>query len=388
MISIIKLITNMKNYLLIQLIILLLLNPFQTQSQNYNDKIIIAKHDSVYSSVLEENRKLFIHVPSEFNIGYSRLHPTKYPVMYVLDPEAHFPSIVSMIDRMSYEETCPQMIVVGVTVKSEERIKEMFPINEEDKFHQFLENELIPYIDKQYPTAPYKVLFGHSLTGLRTVHTAINHPKLFNAYITIDPSLCHEYCRWHIKYQKQIDNFGLGNDRMFLAMAHTMGDKDTTEVKKDTSGMATHMNSMMNLSENMLKKNNEKENYAWKYYPEHSHGGVTLQATLDGLESIFAWFKNDRVNLVYSEDSTPEEAVNIITAHFKKVSEELGYKYLPPEDKVYYLAWYLQHRSQQPEKAFLFAEMNLRNYPEGEYLAYSKKLLEEIKSTLKFKKEK
>lgn len=372
---------------------MLLLNSFQTQGQNNSDEIVIAKRDSLFSKALNEKRGLFIHIPSEFKLdstgpSESKLDSPriKYPVIYVLDPEENFLSIVSMMDRISLEEMCPQMIVVGV--RSPERVRDMFPLDEEDKFHQFLENELIPYIDKKYPTYPYRVLFGHSITGLRTVHTAINHPDLFNAYITIDPSLCHEYCRWHIKYKEQIDNFELGNDRMFLAMAHTMGDKDTAEVRKDTSGLATHMNSMMNLSENMLKKNNEKENFTWKYYPEYSHRNVTLQATLDGLESIFSWFKNERLNIVYSEDSTPEESFTIYNTHFKKVSEELGYKYLPPERKVISLAWYLHHSKQQSEKALLFAEMHVKNYPAGEYSEHSKKLLKEIRSVLKLKKKK
>lgn len=370
----------MKNQLLIKLIFLLLLNSFQSQCQNNSGEIMIAKQDSLFSEALKENRELFIHVPSEFNLSYPKI---KYPVLYVLDPESHFLSIVSMMDRMSMEGMCPQMIVVGV--RNRDRIKDMFPINEEDNFHQFLENELIPYIDKQYPTQPYRVLFGHSLTGLRTVHTAINHPELFNAYITIDPSLCHEYCRWHIKYQDQIDNFELGEDRMFLAMAHTMGDKDTTQVRVDTSGLATHMNSMMNLSEKMLKKNREKENYTWKYYPEYSHSGVTLQASLDGLEGIFSWFKNEQMGLLFSDDLTPESAFTTYNAHFKKVSEELGYQYLPPEHKVTYLVWYFHQRQHQLEKALLFAEMNVKNYPESEY---PKRQLDELKSALKLKKEK
>ena len=31
-----------------------------------------------------------------------------------------------------------------------------------DQFLAFLENELIPNIDKKYRTIPYRILFGHS----------------------------------------------------------------------------------------------------------------------------------------------------------------------------------------------------------------------------------
>jgi len=105
----------MKKYYRLLSVLILLLNAFPSQGQNNRGEVVIAKQDSLYSAVFEEHRKLFVHIPSEFNIGHFRLHPIKYPVVYVLDPEAHFPSVVSMIDRMSYEELCPQMINIPST---------------------------------------------------------------------------------------------------------------------------------------------------------------------------------------------------------------------------------------------------------------------------------
>ena len=337
----------------------------QPHIPNSSEEITVAKNDTLFSKILKENRELLIHIPREFHSAYP---PVSYPVLYVLDPEAHFLSLVGMVERMSTnsaEEICPPMIVVGV--QNTHRVRDMFPIQEEDRFHEFLETELIPYIDENYPTQPYRVLFGHSISGLRTVHTAIFHRNLFNAYIAIDPSFCHQYCRWWKKYPQQRENFELGDNRMFLAMAHTMGDKDTTEIRLDTSGRATHMNSMMEFAEKMLKKNKEKQTFTWKYYPEYSHSGVTLQASLDGLEQIFSWFKNESLDILYSENSSPTQAFQAYSSHFQQVSSELGYEYLPPEAQVSMLVEYLYRSKKRPDKALPFAEMNVKNYPSSEY---------------------
>jgi len=47
----------------------------------------------------------------------------------------------------------------------------------------------MPHIDSACKTAPYKLLIGHSFGALTVMNVLANHPKLFNAYIAIDPSM-------------------------------------------------------------------------------------------------------------------------------------------------------------------------------------------------------
>ena len=66
--------------------------------QNKN-QISIGTIDSVSSKVLNEERKIWIHLPrSVQNIGFSQ---QKYPVVYLLDGDAHFSSVVGMIEELS-----------------------------------------------------------------------------------------------------------------------------------------------------------------------------------------------------------------------------------------------------------------------------------------------
>ena len=352
----------MKHYHYI--LIITILSLMTCKNERFSDEVLIAKKEYLFSKILNEKRELLIHIPHEYNTNYPK---ARYPVLYVLDPEAHFLPIAGIIDRLSTnigEEICPQMIIVGI--KNTERVRDMFPINDEDNFQKFMEQELIPYIEKKYPTRPFRLLYGHSITGLRTVHTAIFNEDLFNAYIAIDPSLCHEYCEWYEKFNHQITNFELKTNRMFIAMANTMNGKDTIDIKKDTSGNASHMNSIMNFANLLSKKNNSKKLFSWKYYPDYSHNGVTLQATLDGFESIFSWYKNDSYNIIFDDESTPEQAIKAFINHYEKLSEVLGYTEIPRQELVSNIVWYLTYIKKKPEIAVLFAQMNLKNYPQSQ----------------------
>jgi len=63
-------------------------------AQNDN-KIIIGKIDSVYSKVLNEKRKIWVYTPDMTSGDHSAGH--HYPVLYLLDGDGHFPSVVGLI---------------------------------------------------------------------------------------------------------------------------------------------------------------------------------------------------------------------------------------------------------------------------------------------------
>jgi predicted alpha/beta superfamily hydrolase len=94
---------------------------------------------------------------------------------------------------MSAEENeqIPEMIVVAIT--NTDRTRDFTPDKSNQKqgsaaFLYFLQHELLPEIDKQFRTKPYRVLAGHSLGGLFAVESFLKQ-SVFNAYVAIDPSL-------------------------------------------------------------------------------------------------------------------------------------------------------------------------------------------------------
>ena len=191
---------------------------FNAQSQNDN-KIVIGKIDSVYSKTLGEQRKIWVYTP-DMTSGNSNQH---WPVVYLLDGDGHFASVVGMIQQMSQvngNNVYPEMIVVAIP--NTDRTRDLTPTHIAsdppmmdsnfsktsgggENFVAFIEKELMPHIDSVYPTAPYKVLIGHSFGGLTVMNVLTNHTKLFNAYIAIDPSMWYDRERFLAATEKKLD---------------------------------------------------------------------------------------------------------------------------------------------------------------------------------------
>ncbi len=119
-----------------------------------------------------------------------------YPVIYVLDGEIHFKSVVAKVDYLSAANIVPPMIVVGIL--HPDRMKDLIPTTNDslgekygggESFISFIENELFPAIHPKYLAAPYQIIIGNSVGGLTVLNTLVHHKNLFNAYDSIDASL-------------------------------------------------------------------------------------------------------------------------------------------------------------------------------------------------------
>src|SRR4051794_11383779 len=78
-----------------------------------DNKIVIGKIDSVYSNILNEQRKIWIYTPDMTSGNLNQ----RYPVLYLLDGDGHFASVVGMIQQLSQvngNNVYPEMIVVGI----------------------------------------------------------------------------------------------------------------------------------------------------------------------------------------------------------------------------------------------------------------------------------
>jgi predicted alpha/beta superfamily hydrolase len=147
------------------------------------------------SITLGAQRTVWIHIPNS-NGGNENTGKGRYPVIYLLDGDANFNDIVSITKFMSNAGLCPPMIVVGILHPA--RMTDLtFGTDKEtpgvvgkgEQFLRYIEKELMPYIESNYPTASYKTLIGHSVGGLTVVNTMIHHPDLFDAYVSLDGAL-------------------------------------------------------------------------------------------------------------------------------------------------------------------------------------------------------
>jgi len=342
--------------------------------------ITIGNLDSVYSNILHEQRKVWVSMPDTTSPD-GIFYPQHYPVVYMLDgDEASFATVGVMLRQMGGgigNTGFPQVILIGIP--NTDRNRDLTPTRDMhapmldsfsashtgggENFISFMEKELIPYIDSSYPTAPYRVIIGHSFGGLTAMHILINHTRLFNAYLASDPSMFWSNQQL-LKQSKQVlqqDKFT--GRSLFLAMANTMpAGMDTQMAKLDTNFITLHIRSIMQLGHYLNNNKNNGLRYVWKYYKDYDHGGVTLPSEYDGLPSLFTFYG---FNMPYGEFFNPSyKKDTIIGEHYKRLSKQMGYTVSPPEQFVSVVCHQLTDMKQF-DRAFYFLQMNLNNYPKS-----------------------
>lgn len=341
----------------------LLMLTFCVYAQN-DESITIGKKEVIFSKILNENRRIWIYTP---NFTSQSVSPDKrYPVLYLLDGDAHFFSTVGIIQQLSQANgngVLPEMIVVAI--ENTNRLRDFVPpvdLNKKNPFIDFLSSELIPYIDKNYNTAPYKLLVGHSLGGLTAIDILTKFPELFNAYIAIDPSMWYDNEKFLNNTIAQLPKQNLNGKRLFIGTANTMPIGMTiSQVKKDNSYETQHIRSIFKLDE-FLKANTNGLLYAQKYYEKERHNTVPLLSEYDGLRFIFDYFYLDLSEKDFS-DTTPLIALKLKT-HYSDVSEKMGYKNSAPETFINYLAYEALGKKQFNKAQALF-ELNIEWYPKS-----------------------
>ncbi len=156
--------------------------------------------DEIQSTELDEKRILNIYLPE----GYNKNDTVKYPIVYLLDGSADedFIHVVGLyqFNNFSWINRVPKSIVVGIATVDRRRDftypttieadKKRYPTTgHSEKFINFIQKELQPYIEKKYKTSSSRTIIGQSLGGLLATEILLKKPELFNQYIIISPSI-------------------------------------------------------------------------------------------------------------------------------------------------------------------------------------------------------
>lgn len=171
-------------------------NSINTKSSDKD--FVLGKVVKLYSENLKEDRILNIYLPEDYD------NQKQYPVIYLLDGSADedFIHIVGLVqyNTFAWIDRIPQSIVVGIANTKRKRDftanteidsqKKMIPdFGGSQKFIDFVETELQPYIEQNYSTSTSKTIIGQSLGGLLATEILFTKPRLFDKYIIISPSL-------------------------------------------------------------------------------------------------------------------------------------------------------------------------------------------------------
>jgi predicted alpha/beta superfamily hydrolase len=326
--------------------------------------IKIGEKFSLQSKILKERRNYWVYLPESYH--NKTFAPKRYPVLYILDGDAHFHTASGLARYMSINGNFQMPEVIVVAILNTQRTRDLTPSHSlkttkgkdeptlassggGEKFLDFIRDELIPEIEGKYRTAPYRILVGHSFGGLFAMNALFRRPEIFQAYISIDPSLWwdDQLLLRRAKSMLEKTNDFRGSVYVTLANNHPSTEDWDAELADKA---------VRDLAETLKTNSSDAFRIALQYYDSEEHVSVALISLYHGLRFIFDGYKAPPA--VIDNPSLAE-------GHFAKMSERMGYKVLPPEEFASTwgegaLYWY-----RATNKAIQWFSLNIKNYPDS-----------------------
>ena len=243
----------------------------------------------LHSRVLNQDRRLYIHIPKLDSTDVNQA----LPVLYLLDGENHFHMVSAYIEYLRHWQIIPPLIVVGII--SVDRVKDLTPINSSlnffgkvtsayktsggnEQFFNFIQQELMPYIETNYKTSPFKILAGHSLGGLTAINCMLTRPDMFDAYIAISPSLWFGNKYILRLAEQKLPSLSMANKKIF----YSVGNED-----------GAFRNDLLKFDKLVDHAKLKTVEHAYKYYPGEDHMTEPIPAYYDAIRFIYKNWKYD-----------------------------------------------------------------------------------------------
>ncbi|MCJ8318039.1 MAG: alpha/beta hydrolase-fold protein [Colwellia sp.] len=323
---------------------LLILLAIPNIAMALDNNISIGKTIEIESKILNEKRIIQVHLPDAYRNG-----DTRFPVLYLTDGPGHFSHTVGTMDFLANNGRMPQMIIVGVA--NTDRTRDLTPkilVSKDERFQNgggadnflsFFEQELIPYIEKTYRTQPYRVFSGHSFGGLFAINAFLTKPDIFNAYISVSPSLWWDEQRL-IDDAKVFFNKTESLDRTLFVTMAAEGDR-----------MLTPYNQFVNVAKDSKVKGLI---FANQEFDDEDHGSTVLRSQYFGLKQVWDGWHMPR--------DTFTQGLEAVQVHYTKIGTKFGFDVQIPEGIINNLG-YNALGDKNLDKAIEVFAYNVKMYP-------------------------
>lgn len=150
--------------------------------------------ETIPSLKVGESREFWVSLPDGYDESGSR-----YPVLYMMDGEFNFNSgVIGGLRHAALKGEMPEFIVVGI--RNTDRMQDVFPEpvtfrdgstagGRADRYLDFILEELIPHVEKNYRCEKFRALYGTSNSGFTVVHALFRNPGLADLYVAASATL-------------------------------------------------------------------------------------------------------------------------------------------------------------------------------------------------------
>jgi hypothetical protein len=192
---------------------------------------------SIQSRMLNGERyELLVHFPDNYN------SEKRYDVLYVLDGLDTFPMAISCLGILhgECEKNYEEPIVIGISdgtligKPGNKRDRDFTPTAFKTRwgssgggggpaFLQFIEQEVIPFVEKRYPVKSNRTLYGYSYGGLFASYVLLTKPGLFQKILIGSPSL---FADEGVILRKFLPDYAHSHTDLPVAVWVSIGEKD------------------------------------------------------------------------------------------------------------------------------------------------------------------
>ncbi|MEM7369869.1 MAG: alpha/beta hydrolase-fold protein [Bacteroidota bacterium] len=320
------------------------------QAQPQGLPITLGQSFSIQSEILDEDRPYMVYLPEDYDHTGDPV-----AVMYLMDGSGHFLHTSGIVDFLIHQNRIPEMMIVAIP-NTNDRTRDLTPPIElheasrqrmptaggANKTLAFMKDELMPHIEANYNTNPFQMLVGHSFGGIFVVNCLLTQPELFDAYISISPSLWWDQQHLITKTELFLEE----NPDLKGYFYMTMGNE-----RKEMLGSAMKMAAVLEMK--------APDSFAWdfKIMEEETHGSIPHRSTYDGLEAIFKDWYSVRIGELYQEGG-----MEALKTYLAGVEEKMGYRKKLSESSLNRFGYQLM-RNNQLGKALEIFQLNAQQYP-------------------------
>lgn len=268
------------------------------------------KKEGFDSFHLQQSREIVYHFPENYS------EDKKYPLILVLDAEYLFDLVVANAKFYGTYHRMPESIIVGVLQsKNDLRWQDCdfeqltgLPTERAQSFYSFLEKELIPYLEKSYSIAPFKMFIGYDITANFGNYFLFKDKSIFNSYLIISPVLATEM-------ESRVPSRMLDLDQEIFY--DLVLEKDNTEDR----------NRILQLDRAIKSIDKESLHYFFDQYDEPDHISIAAYGISKAFDNVFKIFRPISPK-EYKEQILPsnEPAIQYLTEKYGMIENLLGFE--------------------------------------------------------------
>jgi len=297
-------------------------------------KVLTKGAFSFYSDILAQERELYVSLPPSYGEG-----DRVYPVIYVLDAELLFELTVSISALNAKRYAMPESIIIGIangnnnrrdmTLKTKRKIDDKRPFfnGDAEKYLRFINQEVIPLVEKNYVKNTYdnsvhRTIIGMSPTTGPVFEALWSAPDMFQGYIGLSTHYISQYLGSKQTIAEKIVQVLSHKDRGKTAIYLGLAGSDT---KYYPAEARTHIE----LAEKLIKLA-PKITHRIEVLEEQQHYLMATIGLQNGLNVVFPRAMNFiESNAKFIDTDSPASTIQTL---LEKRSISVGYSVVPIGD--------------------------------------------------------